>query len=267
MRTSTQGAPLIFLHLPKTAGTTLTPILRRHFRADQIHFIRSDDPDRRLREFQQLPIHQRHQLGLLHGHQPFGMHEWLAPEARYLTMLREPVARVVSHYHYLRRKAHPLFPGIQEQSLEEFVRTCPRGEADNGQTRWLAGIWDDRPLTDDHLHLARRNLEQHFAWVGLTEHFDETLIGLGMTLGWWRLYGAPRNQATASAIPSLDEETRSVIAHRNALDIALYSHVIADLKARRSQNQIAQWLAGQGLRTLNAAHGWSRKVRQKEQRQ
>ena len=34
------------------------------------------------------------------------------------------------------------------------------------------------------LETAKRNLEAHFAWVGITERFDESLVLLGRTFGW-----------------------------------------------------------------------------------
>jgi hypothetical protein len=75
------------------------------------------------------------------------------------------------------------------------------------------------------LDLAKHNLREHFAVVGLTERFDETLLLLKRTFGWQRIQytrhnvtrGRPRRD-------SLDAETLAVLSEYNQLDIALYQY-------------------------------------------
>lgn len=227
------AAPLIFLHLPKTAGTTFDAVLSRQFRPEQIHMLRSERWLETLAAFPSLPLAQREAIRLLKGHQPFGLHVHLAPGARYLTVLRDPVARVVSHYRYVVATRHPRFyPRIEAEGLDlhGYVTRHPSGELENGQTRWLSGRLDDAPLDETDLARARRHLAEHFAWVGVAERFDESLVELALRQGWPRIYyrrrnvGEPQEQPIAAA-------TRAAILARNRLDLALHQEAVAALDA------------------------------------
>jgi len=66
---------LIFLHIPKAAGTTLHSILESHYAAENTHSIY--DPDEAAREFAAWPLEKREPIRLLKGHLAFGLHELL----------------------------------------------------------------------------------------------------------------------------------------------------------------------------------------------
>src|SRR5207253_2102954 len=77
------------------------------------------------------------------GHFSFGIHEFVRSESTYLTVLRDPVDRVVSLYHHsLCEPDDPFYERVAagRLSLEEFVSARVCKEADNGQTRRLAGV-------------------------------------------------------------------------------------------------------------------------------
>ena len=242
-------APLIFLHLPKTAGTTLGPVLQRHFPRKRTHFILSENIDANLAAFKAMPEAQRHRVQLLRGHQPFGLHEYLAPGARYLAVLREPVARVISHYHYVKSTGHPKFIGaIREanMSLADYAASGISGELENGQTRWIAGIWDDRPLVEADLERAIDNIEKHFDWVGLTERFDPSLVELAAKYRWLRVYYRKQNVSRQES-RDVSAETLAAIAERNRLDSSLYQHVLQRFEQAGPMHRAARRAAAAGL--------------------
>ena len=129
-------------------------------------------------------------------------------ECDYITMLREPVARVVSTYHHVldhpRHWFHDEAVG-NDMGLEEFVEAIA-GPADNLQTRLLAGRVEGElvtradgsvavtPLGAEALEEARANLDR-FLVVGLTERFDESFILVRRALGWRLPMYATRNAA------------------------------------------------------------------------
>jgi hypothetical protein len=73
------------------------------------------------------------------------------------------------------------------------------------------------------LEIAKRNIEESFAVVGLTERFDETLILLHETFGWSRLHYVSANVAPRQAV-ELPDDVRNLIEEHNQLDIELYRH-------------------------------------------
>lgn len=246
--------PVIFLHLPKTAGTTFNAVLARQYAGQCVYGIKSDALEANIERFKQLPEADRHRIRLLLGHQAFGLHEYLAPGARYITVLRDPVARLVSHYQYVKSHRHPKFIGAIEGGQLDVLGyvTCGiSGELENGQTRWLCGRMDDAPLGEADLERAIANLECHFDWVGLTERFDESLVDLAIRYRWPRVYYRSRNVGGRRG-NDIDPCVREAVLERNALDLRLYEYVARRMD-RVGRLRAATRRAGAGtLRLANA---------------
>ncbi len=84
--------------------------------------------------------------------------------------------------------------------------------------------YSDLKGTRELLDQAKENLRSHFAVVGTTERFNETLVLLKRRLGWNKeIVSYPRN-ATAGrpASASLPPETIRAIRLRNELDFELW---------------------------------------------
>src|SRR4051812_42176522 len=88
---------LIFTHIPKAAGSTLTSFLRTQYARDEVFEVtpipRPELPER----MRSLPSKTR----LAYGHPTYGLQQRPEPPCRYFTMLREPIGRVVSAYRYI----------------------------------------------------------------------------------------------------------------------------------------------------------------------
>ena len=223
---------LVFIHIPKTAGTTLNSILERHY-PKRNTFSFWQNVDQIVREFPEWPIERRRQIRLLKGHMPFGLHRFLVGESRYITVLRAPVERIVSHYFFVKRTPrHYLYQQVIERnlSLAEYASSGITEELDNGQVRLLAGIDRSIPYGScgrEHLELAKRNVEEHFAVVGLSERFEESLALMGIELGWnWIPYyqamniteGRPKER-------QIDPSILKSIERDNQFDLELYAWV------------------------------------------
>ena len=157
------------------------------------------------------PHEERRRARVATGHVFYGVHEHIPQPTDYITVLRDPIARVVSMYNYiLRRPQHRLHDEVagSGMGLEEFARRCPDAGIDNQQTRLISGRGagevlsrDSGPVATSGLHprssagdleQAKRNLDD-FLLVGLTERFDETFIVLRRMLGWRLPMYATRN--------------------------------------------------------------------------
>lgn len=232
---------LIFLHIPKAAGSTLHPVLERHYSKRTYHTISLPE---QLEAFKQSPEAERRRIRLLKGHMPFGMHNYLTGDSRYITLLRHPAERVVSHYYYVKRTSdhylhHFLSSGM---SLADFASSGLSGELDNGQVRLLSGHDQDIPCggcSRDLLDIAKRNIEQHFAVAGLTERFDESLVLMGMALGWsWTPYYLNRNVTQNKPVAKqIDPLALAAIERANPLDFELYDWVSLRFQDRLAQHK------------------------------
>jgi hypothetical protein len=100
------------------------------------------------------------------GHFPFGIHQLLPKPSTYLTVLRDPINRVVSlYYHALKYSNNPLHERLVAEriGLKEFVSDIACKEAHNDQTRRLSGLNPDfGRCSGEMLEIAKENLRVHF---------------------------------------------------------------------------------------------------------
>ncbi|MEP0888221.1 sulfotransferase family 2 domain-containing protein [Leptolyngbya sp. PL-A3] len=222
------------MHIPKTAGTTLGCIMVRQYGRKSVF---SCHPDRNLlgctpEDFKQLSAEERLRYNVVWGHFDFGLERDIEEPSTYITMLREPVDRAISHYYYARkRKDHYLHKKITSEKLKvkEYIVNGISQEMDNGQTRMLVkkGGWDipfgELPL--EFLEQAKQNLQENFAVVGTTERFDETLVLAKEIFGWtmplylrWNIGDTPARRA------NLSSNVVEAIYQHNALDVELHRY-------------------------------------------
>lgn len=192
MTTPASDSTVIFVHIGRTAGTTVRQVLRRQYpRAERLH-VTSERWDRSIEEFPKLPEVERARPRLIYGHVGFGLHEWVPRPSTYFTVLRKPTPRVISLYRYVQREPmNPLHETVigKNMDLRTFVESGITESADNAQTRILAGDVGTPfgACTDEMLARAKDHLDRFFVVAGLTEAFDPTLVLLARRLGWQRL--------------------------------------------------------------------------------
>lgn len=219
---------VIFLHIPKAAGTTLHRILERHYPASTMFSI-GPDAHASIREFKELPEAQRQAIRLFRGHMPYGLHTYLPQASTYFTVLRDPVERVISYYHYiLRTPTHYLYDIVvgQKMSLKALLESGLPIMMNDTQVRLISGVWADvgfGECTADILETARQNLRQSFSVVGLAEQFDATLLMLKQAYGWGPVFYVRENVGRGRDWqPTYDPTTLALIRQFNQLDDALY---------------------------------------------
>ncbi len=229
----------IFLHIPKTGGVTLKRSLKWKYSSSGVLY--EESLTKPLAAFGQLPLSERANARVVSGHLHYGVHEHIPQGCEYVTLLREPVARVVSSYHYiLGHPKHALHADLVRSSepLEDFLRIDPSIE--NHQTRMVSGRGGGelrsrtaQPLDADALAEAKANLER-FLVVGVTERFDETFILLRRALGWRLPFYVTANVAGRSPRP-MPDSALELIRERNQLDFELYRFADGLLSAAVSE--------------------------------
>ena len=221
---------LRFLHIPKTAGSTFSSMLRRQY-LGKGHFVFSgfDDLDRE--RFAALPEAKKNRVVLFTGHAPLvtGVRE--ADEATIITFLRDPVSRVKSFCQHVAEGKSPhlkeAFPP-ESFSLDAFLDSG-NGELSNLQTKMLingaqaaSSVLIDKMSPAEARDLALENLFSRVHRFGLQEHFDESLMIFARALDWSTpLYAALNKKSTARMIDFEDRHLER-IAELNALDIEVY---------------------------------------------
>jgi hypothetical protein len=212
---------LIFLHIPKTAGTTLNRIIEWQYSPLSIftmdpYRIRAT-PERLMK----LPEARRRRLRMVRGHFYYGIHESLPQGATYITMLREPVARFLSAYYFLqRRPLHPMHRKVKSERIgvEDFIRLTPRRQ--NLQCSLIAGIKSNGKCEESTLEIAKENLVKSFSVVGISERFEESLMLIAKTFDWEVPFY--ENRKVSKTRPQVDSSAVEMIKEHNRLDLELY---------------------------------------------
>lgn len=237
MRSASLVKHFIFLHIPKAGGSTLRTILNRQFRQSNIYLI-GEDINGDVARFSQLSKSEAKNYGLILGHLRYGIHTPIEDEFCYLTMLRDPVARVLSEYRFLKtNQYHALNQYVAKMTLEEYLESGITDQISNGQVRMLSGA-DSKPpkgkperraMTKDDLALAYKHIEQHFGQIGFIERYDESLMSWVNRYQWRYPFYVKENITKPSALSDvpITDAQRDKIVQLNQLDIQLYQDLLA----------------------------------------
>lgn len=157
----------------------------------------------------------------------------------YINQVREPVARFLSHYSYMRSTNRPkdriqqmIDSGEWTETIEECFEKQSQGCKRNVMTRFFCGT--DRFCKSDApkaLIKAKENILQHYAVVGLLEHYQITLKILQRRLPFF-VPVVPRNpselrvnEGVRGKNVSITDEMISKIKRANWADMELYDFI------------------------------------------
>ena len=205
---------LVFLHLQKCAGTTLHRIIEEQF----IKVYGKEN-------LSSVPLHwwpferQLKNILVFKGHFNYGQESrMLIPEIElprtYITLLRNPVDRVLSgyHFHFIRYRTYTQYDG-QEISFTEFLKGNYLINS-NLMTYQLGGH-------QDNIHRALENLHK-MDIVGIAE-FDAFLDKLNYKMNWSGIeYERCNVQADKLCRKDLSDEDYALCLEVNQNDLALY---------------------------------------------
>ncbi|MBZ0171433.1 MAG: sulfotransferase family protein [Phycisphaerales bacterium] len=225
-------APVVYVHIPKAAGTTLKNLLSRVYKGRPVLFFSPRTGE--LDKLRALPADARRRIAVLAGHEPFGSQDAfrgcrVTPAV--ITILREPIARVVSLFRYIHRDPeHPRHTEFVDGTvtLKQVYGELRLPAFDNHMTRFLAGRGAfDKPfggLTPADLDQAKRNLATGCRAFGLQERFGESIEWFSRELNWPVIDAGDHNRAVKrSSQADVTDADRSLIAGHNQLDSDLYA--------------------------------------------
>lgn len=170
---------VLFPHIPKTAGMSVGKALHESF--DIFHGVTWNDARQSFNKLTQEACYVRSQetpvRQVIMGHFTYTeVQIWklLGLPIKCASIMREPVARVVSHYNYNCSDAHP----ASQQFIQKFptLKSFAESQPFDYQIRWLIGP----SYSFDH---TLEKLTQDFSFLGITEHLSASLQHLGNSHG------------------------------------------------------------------------------------
>lgn len=228
--------PLFFLHIPKTAGTTLNNILDDNLSRENILDLYKEEQQQKLNE---MTYDQISEYALVRGHVFIGDFGKLLDGPvpfRVFTFLRNPVDRVISEYFFLKTwpKSHLYgYMNKQNVSLTEYVTsTTPqlRQRGRNGMVNSLSGIGG--ATIEERLELAWYHMKERFVFFGILERFNESLLMLKRTIGLERTFYEKQNVRDKSSNRTATPGELEIIREHNQADIQLYDRALNEFDNR-----------------------------------
>ncbi|MGH8714831.1 MAG: sulfotransferase family 2 domain-containing protein [Casimicrobiaceae bacterium] len=219
-----EAAPFLFVHVPKTAGSSLYSIFRTILQPSEL--LKLHPNGETLLRINALSERHVTRLRILYGHVDVQLAREILPLQQCVTLLRDPVDRIVSYYAFVKHMNSGLHSELARRtSITQWIDALRLPETDNGMVRRFSGALYEAGIgacTRQMLERAKANLAQ-FALVGLTDRFDEFYALLANRLGLpMRTYVVSKVNTKRPRSDQLRADTLAQLEQRNALDRELY---------------------------------------------
>lgn len=231
--TLTHERTVLFMHIPKTAGTALREAIEPNFRMSEIAYLY---PDATLfpadTTLWSLTLEQRSRLRFVIGHFGFGVHRSLPGPCEYVTILRDPIQRTISQYfHFVRNCPSLVSEGNDLLGLADTFERRDNVCFDNLMVRLFSGIDEQQcpagSVERSIFDLAIHNMRTQYAHVGFQENASQTLEHLTEYYGWQK---SSLLQRTNLGEWNLTERqlavARTTVDHFDKWDIRLYEQAM-----------------------------------------
>lgn len=228
-RTARPSEAVLFMHVSKTAGTAFREAMVKNYKQSEVAYLYPDPPGLLSDNLALLPLQQRERFRLVVGHFQYGIQQFLPQPSIYVSIVRDPVARVISEFRYLLRR-QPAGDGENASALDlvELLKQRKYSILDNHMVRCFSGVSEkDFPpgsINRQVYELAVHHLRKSFAFVGHQEKSQEAYRALQQRFD-WKPDSLELVNAASGPISKEYETARRAIEHFNSWDCLFYSEV------------------------------------------
>ena len=220
---------IVFDHLPKCAGTALNVYLMSHYPRRKIFVIDGVHSHASVERFKMMSERRRHRYDLVIGHYANELFDFVHPDCLKITVLREPIDRIVSHYYYVvSREKHYLHQQVKERhiGLEAYADPDLSPELSNWYTTHFSGctLSAAHKEPDAVVDKALSVLSRQYDIVGFLDEFDQFIRRLKQAAMLTNEYTDVKVNVTGErpGVNGISQRARESIASANQLDITLY---------------------------------------------
>ena len=251
---------LIHLHIPKTGGTSLNSMIQHAFPDDEVSdtmVIGSENYNGLglapyelcQKRFALYSPDQLRRIRYVTGHLPIGLHRVFDRPAKYFTVIRHPVDRVISDFFFRIQENEPYLKDDRLLTFDEYVESRSDVYLCDYQVRVISGSTEleaerqpigmqtsGRPVEDRDLEQAKRNIEEHFLTIAPLENMVELALLIRSVYGWpmRRLLNENKNRTKKRLfMREVSPRTLKIIEECNSSDLKLYEWVSKRFAAQR----------------------------------
>lgn len=168
---------ILFDHHPKCGGTSLNQYLQANYFNERIFTIDGNNPMASIRQFKALPRRARYSYDLINGHHAHKLLAYIHPERIAITVFRDPVDRIISHYFYAKRNSrHYLYSEIHKSglTLEEYATSNLSSELRNWYTRHYTDLTNSQAERNPEksVRKAIKTVLKYYNIVGFLDNFE-----------------------------------------------------------------------------------------------
>lgn len=231
-----------FIHVPKTAGTTVLSILNVQYPFSR-KFVFRGDWGRDLERWNSLGDTDKESISVISGHAPLQTGIARIDAIPSFMILRHPVERAASFCR------HALDPKKNHYLWQKGVRTIdallddPPRELRDFQTSMLLLKGGDYFSPEgetlsafaDPVQEARTALFEKIRSFGIQERFDLSMLLIARNFGWWLppVY-VSRNTSDSSSCATFTKAQLVKLESLNSIDLAVYEAAVREFDARVS---------------------------------
>lgn len=226
---------IIFLHIPKTAGTNLDKISSALSRTNKkFHHQRlpvprvtgrspnliTSDWIGGLKQLENNPhlLDNLPQNCFLTGHFPYGLHRHLTRHSKYITLIRNPLTREFSDANFAYQRGFI--------TAEQFISYLLDVMIDNPQVRLIAGLeCMQGPCSEETLQKAKENIERDFLLAAPIEDVDTFIQLLASLQGWGPIAYAPMQVTGQKVADAPSPALAQALLEKHKWDLELYEWV------------------------------------------
>jgi len=215
---------VIFIHIPKTGGTTINTSMQGSFWQTTPGF-----------NYRHILSDKSSNSGDIFNPIKFDGYR----DHKIFMMLRHPVDRIVSEYYFIKERNE--FMDLLKPKPKDFEAYVRNRQTQNYMTAFLKGqrMYSTVKTTEDDLEDVLEAIDVLPVYTGIFEHFADSLAYFSDTIGikWNKVIDVKRMTLRRPKLSELSNEMIQLIEECNSLDMELYNYCLDRFNEREGSKK------------------------------